>query len=207
VDGQQRTAALMRLGLGTRPIECKVHYGLTLAEEALLFGVLNKSKKVRIIDQFVADIIAGLPDAVAIEKVCSKHGFVVSGSGTDGHITCALSLQKVFRGYGQRGEKLDGTVALDKVLTITTGAFGATNAGANGKLIEALGMIVHRYGDQLDVGRMTGRIASYPGGCNGLIGAARGLSAIRVGGLSSTLAEVIVTVYNKGKGKGLEPWR
>jgi hypothetical protein len=101
VDGQHRVGAMRILGWVDQRVECKLYHGLTVAEEAKLFGKLNDFVRVARFDAFMARITARDPDAVAIDEIirgCGLRWHKVAPQDSENCINCVGALESVYRG-------------------------------------------------------------------------------------------------------------
>lgn len=78
LDGQHRVAAL-RFANDDAPLMCDVQEGLSLADEAELYLLLNSDRKaVRVFDKFKARLVAKDPVAIEISEVVKKSGLRIA---------------------------------------------------------------------------------------------------------------------------------
>lgn len=187
IDGQHRYRAAEAASY-TGIIQTMEYHGLAIPEEAALFRLLNTTEKVTRIDQFLIACVEQDPAAVRLAGILSDHGWKVGGSATEARLSAIGSLERVF---ALSPEAADGALA---VLTI---AYGHRAAAVQGALIEGLGRMLARYGRDVDLDDLAKRLASVPGGPDGLVGNARGQSLTRTGNLSTQVARVITNVYNQ----------
>jgi len=82
VDGQHRLAAMRAKGI--RICRVLIHYGLTIEEEARLFGLLNSERMaVQPRDLYRAELLAGVERTVAVAASLQKYGLHLVNSGND----------------------------------------------------------------------------------------------------------------------------
>lgn len=206
VDGQTRVAAMKQAGFGDYPMDCRVFTGLTLADEAALFRLYNDTKQVRPITKFVIRVIEGDPKAVALNRMLEDYKWKVTGASGRGYFMAVAALEWVHDGGGQyEPGNLD---TCDAVINILTTAFGHNQDGVRAELIKGLGLVVLRYGDQLDLRKLTVELGQHDGGPVGVIGDARQLKKLRSGHVADAMAEVLVNLVNKGRRtKKIPDWR
>lgn len=187
IDGQHRYRAA-EAARYTGIIQTMEYHGLTIPEEAALFRLLNTTEKVSRIDQFLIACVEQDPKAVRLAGFLSDHGWAVGGSATEARLSAIGSLERVF---ALSPEAADGTLA------VLTAAYGHRPAAVQGSLIEGLGRMLARYGRDVNLDDLAKRLASVPGGPDGLVGNARGQAITRTGNLSTQVARVITNIYNQ----------
>jgi len=198
VDGQHRYRAA-EAAAHEGVILTNEYRGLTLAEEAALFRLLNKTEKVSPIDQFLVACIEQRPEALALARVLKDNGWSLASSASAGKMSAIRALERV---YAMSPDAAAATVA-----TLTV-AFGHAPNGVQGSMIEGLGRVLARYGTDVDLTDMAKRLASSPGGPDGLVGYARGQKLARTGNLSTQVAWAIVNLYNqRRRTTALPEWR
>lgn len=206
IEGQHRVRALVQLGWTDQRMESKVYEGLTVAEEAERMLALNDKLTVSRIDEFLIAVVASDPEAVAINNIVRDAGLVIDGQSRDGVINCVAALEKVYRGESQSADAAHPKV-LGQVLDVVTSAWGRTKAAGQGDIIQGVGLVLHRYGDQVELDRLITKLAPVPGGPAGLIGRARAAREYRGGSVARNVAAIVVEVYNKGRRQGaLSDW-
>jgi hypothetical protein len=97
VDGQQRVAALRRIGRTT--VLCKViPVNGRQDTEAFLFRELNNVHRIPPFNLYVADLKRGVPDAVLVDKVVKNLGYkiVPTGGGCAIRTTNCISKMRVW---------------------------------------------------------------------------------------------------------------
>ncbi len=195
VDGQHRVAAVRTVGYQGKLL-CNQYTGLTLADEAAMFLLLNNTKQVAPIDKFRARVIANEPQALAISKVLQAHGWSVKAGGDDGYFAAVAAAEKVYAGAGvlKRGEHPE---LLGVVLSTIVGAWGHSPKGAHNLIVSGLGQLYGRYLEQVDTGKVVSELAKMTP--HMLIGKANALKEARGGTVASALAEVVTGLHNKGR--------
>lgn len=200
VDGQHRLAAVKSLFGESHQVECEVVRGVDLAGSAELFRGLNDTRGVRPFDKFLTGVTAGDAECVAISKLTASLGLrIAAGGGEPNYLHCVAALQRVYR--------LDGTgELLKRTLQLIIDAWGRGNENFNRAVVNAIGSVLHKYGDDVEVGALRSRLSSVAGGSHGIIG--RGRSAATMLGTSPAngTAWAIVNLYNKGRSKKIAEW-
>lgn len=197
VDGQHRLAAMRTLGFEDQEVQAQVYSGLTLAQEAQLFRKLNNTQSVPLMDKFRVSLTEGDPVSVAMMAILDRHDIVL-GSAPEHFSAVAVGR----RLYGL------GSHVFETALVVVRAAWGAGRFAMDGRIIEGVGMVVHRYGEALAIGELVDRLKIFPGGPGALIGQARGLRDVLSVKLAEAMAETIVGVYNRKRStSALPPWR
>lgn len=207
MDGQHRVAALRLAGFHTETVECKVHNGLDLAQEARRFVGLNTFTSPRPFDRFKVRVKAGDPIAVGIDAILMEFGWRVQTGDIDGAFSAVVAAERVYVGRST-AEREHGPEALRSALGVVTEAWGHKPGNANGFVIGGLGLFFARYGSDVDRPALIKRLAQFPGGADNYLGKARGIRDFRGGTLPRCIAELTTDLYNKRRSTGqLESWR
>lgn len=189
IDGQHRYEAAV-VAEYTGNIPTKEYIGLTPAQEAALFRLLNATEKVGPIDQFLVACVEGNPKALCIAAYLKDNGWSVAPTARKAHISAIRSLERV---YDINPEAAGRTIA------VLTAAYGHEPDAVQGSMLEGLGRMLAKYGNDVDLTDLAKRLAGSPGGVNALLGHARGLKISRTGNLSAQVAHCIVDIYNKSR--------
>jgi hypothetical protein len=190
VDGQHRYRAAEAAGY-QGPIKTNEYRGLTLAQEAALFSLLNNTEKVGPIDQFLVACVEGRPSALALARILKDNGWAVSTAAGKGKISAIRSLERVYN-LGERGPW-----AAAATIAVLTSAWGHVSSAVNGSLIEGLGRMLAKYGEDVDLTDLGKRLSNSPGGADALLGYCRGQKLSRTGNLNAQVARAIVGIYNE----------
>lgn len=204
IDGQHRTEAVRTAGYGGGNIQCRIFTGLTLAEEAEMFRLLNNTAKPQYLDTFRVRVIEGDPTAVASADILDRHGWKVGGnSGHDGYFNAMQAFERVYA-----ADRDTQPNPAEQAIATITAAWGHTGSAADGRVFEGIGQMYLRYGAAVDTNELINRLAKYPGGPGALLGKARGLRELIGCRLASAVAEICVELYNqRRKTRALPPWR
>jgi hypothetical protein len=187
IDGQHRYRAAEAAAY-TGTLQTMQYQGLSVPEEAALFRLLNATEKVSRIDQFLISCVEENPDSLRLARSLADHGWTIGTSAHESRLSAIGSLERV---YDLSPEAADGTLA------VLTAAYGHRPAAVQGSLLEGLGRMLARYGRDVDLDDLAKRLASVPGGPDGLVGNARGQQMTRTGNLSTQVARVITHLYNQ----------
>ncbi|MBW5480689.1 DUF6551 family protein [Streptomyces bambusae] len=140
VDGQHRWRACVLAGIST--IMAEVHYGLTQAQEAILFLIKNReSHKPRAIDEYHVGLTGGVPLFVDTDRILKKHNLTLGSSSTNGVGAVSGVLQIMDR---------HGAQVFDRTLTVAEEAWGRSAESWDGMLLGGLGTFIGRHGDLVD---------------------------------------------------------
>lgn len=198
IDGQHRYRAAEAAKF-TGVFQTMQYHGLTIPQEAALFRLLNTTEKVTRIDQFLVACVEQDPAAVHLAAILAAEGWEVSPSTAEGRIAAIASLERVYA--------LDPDAA-KAALHVLTVAYGHRPAAVQGSMIEGVGRMIAKYGvAAIDLDDFAKRLASVPGGPDGLVGNARGQKLTRTGNLSTQVARIVVALYNQRRRRtALAPW-
>lgn len=194
LDGQHRIRALVDAGMGEWPVACKVFDGLTIPEEAGLFRRYNTTSKTSAIEDLQMAIKEGDAEAVAIDKIAQRNGLRIAYQTGAGVIPCASALRKVFRSGGEMGP-----AALGFALHVGVTAWGAHSDSVDGHIVQGLGDLYVRYGEDIDRAALIRKLAKHQGGARGLIGQARTLAGLMHVSTHRAVAQATLNLYNRGR--------
>lgn len=195
LDGQHRAELCRRAGNEDRKVLCRVYEGLSVPQEAVLFRALNDGRQVQPIYKFLARVTEGEPIATAINGVVESLGWKIHDQNGPTSISAVVALEKIHSGDRRSDEPDLGAVFT--TLNLVTEAWGHRAEAVNGQVLQGVGAVVRRYGEALQIGELAKRLASYPGGPNGLLGDARGLRGYQGGSVANCISEVVVKRYNE----------
>lgn len=151
IDGQHRLAAMRKNGI--RVCRVLIHYGLSLAEEAHLFGRLNSERKaVNPRDLYRAELVEGRERSEVVRDTLAKYGLRVSPS--KGHHAREIgAIETLWR--------MQSRHVLDDSLRVVTEAWndgeGTPAYGAlEGRVLGAIGnfIYINRGQDRFDPNRL-----------------------------------------------------
>lgn len=202
IDGQHRIAAV-REALGEdQSVECEVIHNITLQRAAQLFRGRNDKLGVRPLDKFIAGVTAGDPECVAINDTVASLGLrIVNGNVAKNQVSAVTALQKIHRLDPKNG-------LLKDTLHLAIEAWGRDAENFNGDVLQGLGMVLHRYNDELEKNILERKLKTCPGGALGLLGKGRMLrQAMSYTTVSNGIACAVVRMYNTGRRKApLTEW-
>lgn len=214
IDGQQRTLALRLLGWSDEAmIPCIVKYGLTIEDEAALFGKLNKTKNMSTYEKFRARYVA--KDQAAVEIVGIARGCGLSFfPGENAPVIGAVgACEKIYGGYRSKVRHKCGHILRMTLETILS-AFDPNREALSGPMIVGVGLVILNYysrsGINFDLDRLKTKLNYHQYTASNLILAGRGRSEHLGGSIPDGVASEIVEIYNKGLRSELQrlpPWR
>jgi hypothetical protein len=198
VDGQHRRAVLINVGESDSPVECEVFFDLSIPEEAALFRDRNQMERPSLLDRFRARLVAGDQTALDIMVILERNGWKLastSGSG-NGYFSAVGKLEKLFRA---------NPLAAERTISTLTRSWGHDTNASDGRLVEGMGHVFSRFGDQVFIDDLVDKLAKFPGGPATFIGQARGLQTLIGGTVSRAVGEKIITTYNVRRKKSALP--
>lgn len=205
IDGQHRREAILRVNDGGGEALCHVYSGLTLADEAELFLLLNNTTKPRLIDRHLVSVTAGDEMANSIAKLTSEYGWKVTDQAGPAAINAVGSLQKVWR-LSERVEADPNLITM--TLMVINRAWGTQENAARGVLMEGIAAMFAEYGAKLDTDVLIRKMAGFPGGPDGLHDRAQTYAKMERFTVPMAVARLLVKEYNVGRRAGaLTEWR
>jgi hypothetical protein len=196
LDGQQRRAGALKAedkwaevgydGL----IRVDVHYGLTPADEARLFRVLNERKSVQPIVLFRTALVEQDPAAIAVQNILDGLG--IPFGTAKGYSGAKSALRLVSR--------RNGVTVLTWALTQVQKIYDENGDGGcyDATVVEAFFWLYDHHGIRIDEDQLYAKLASHGGGVEGLVGDARTIKNFRGGRMMVNLIRAIIARYNKG---------
>lgn len=162
IDGQHRIEALRQIGWGDQQIQCWVWEELTEEQEAEKFLTLNDVLAVHAFDRFRVGVNAGRDVPVAVDRVVRAQGLHIAQTQAPGAVSAVGTLVRVY----QRSDA--DTLAV--TLRIIRDSFG--DPGLCAWVIDGIGHLVARYGDELDEAIAVKKLSGIHAGISGLLGRA-----------------------------------
>ncbi|QXJ19649.1 hypothetical protein AGRA3207_000212 [Actinomadura graeca] len=208
LDGQHRAELMRRSGHAGDPVECRVYEGLTVAQEAALFRKLNDARKVQPLALFLARRAEGDETALAITEIAEAFGWEISNRQAFNNILAVASLQQIYQGGpSQIGARSGNAEAVSLVLQTVTRAWGHRRDAVHGDLLAGIGLVFLRDSHRVAAVSLADRLAGYPGGPGGVLGAGRGVRNLQGGTVAAGVADTVIRLYNKSKRSGrLDKW-
>lgn len=197
IDGQHRIEAMKAIGWGDQAVQCWTYEGLTESQEAEIFLKLNDKLSVTTFDKYKTGVQAGRPAESDVDRIVRFHGLHVARGNASGAVSCPGALLKV---YSKCGPK-----ALSRTLNLIAEGFG--DAGLDAFVIEGVGLMCQRYGDEIDLAKAAERFSAARGGVSGLLNRAQQIRAKTGNAKAHCVAAAAVEIYNAGRGgKKLASW-
>lgn len=138
LDGQHRWALMYEVGWDDQSLPSLVHEGLTLADEARIFRIMNQARsKPRPLDMYFARLTEGDPDVLAIQQVLDARNLAVRVGPQNRTVVAVKSLIDV-------QEHLGSTI-LAHALEVLENAWGDDPNAFQGDCLIAVSCILHRY--------------------------------------------------------------
>ena len=167
IDGQNRQALCVKAGWkgwrGDGTIECQVHEGLTLVEEAGLFSLLAGHRSFTAISKFIARQTMKDPVALEITEIVERNSFVIDAAPGGGVITAVSTLEKI-HGKDKQRHPFDPPTVLNATLATIVHAWRHTPGGTDQSIIDGIGKIYLSSADLIDEQLLRRILEDYPGG-------------------------------------------
>lgn len=123
-----------------------MHSGLSVADEARLFGQLNKKRKqVNVFEHYRARLAGGEWLICRIQAVIDKHGLQVGSAAQEGCVGCVATLERV--------ADIDDAL-LDETLTLIIDIWGRRRDGFDAPIVHGLALILHCLRGRIDEARL-----------------------------------------------------
>lgn len=162
IDGQHRIEALRGIGWGDQQIQCWTWDGLSEKQEAEKFLVLNDVLSVHAFDRFRVGVNAGRDVPTEVDRIVREQGLHVAQTQAPGSISAVGTMMRVY----QRSD----SETLARTLRIIRDSFG--DPGLCAWVIDGIGHLVARYGDELDETTAVKKLSGIHAGIAGLAGRA-----------------------------------
>ena len=157
IDGQHRAEAVKLVFDGNADVPCLVFEHLTEEQEAALFVKAQNRIHMNAVDVFKADLFAGNPDALEIERIVQGRGFTF-GSGD---VTVAKPYEVKAIGTVRAIYEQGGEWALDTILKIIDACWDADARAMHQDFFRGLFSFIMRYHGFYDEKRLISRLAEY----------------------------------------------
>jgi len=200
IDGAHRTGAAKLAKGEDYEVPCTVWRGLSIEAEARMFRLLNNTRKVDALPLFRVRMTEGEETAVTINMIVEEAGWKISTTtGALNGLNAVAVLERLYR--------LDPD-ALGRALATLARAWGTDGPAGDGRLIEGIGLLFHRYGTAVEPDELARKLAPVGGGPGAFLGRARQMRDLVGYSLPNAVAEIAVETYNKGRRtRVLPPWR
>ena len=197
IDGQHRIEALRQIGWGDQQIQCWTYEGLTEEDEAEKFLKLNDYLAVNALAKFRVSVQAGRDTECDIDRIVRALGLVVSADKVPGGIGAVGTLRRVY--------DRAGAAVLRQTLSLVRDTYG--DPGLEASVIDGVGLFVHRYGNETDLGYVAQRLKNAHGGSHGLLGKAEIIRRATGNQKNHCVAAAVVEIVNASRGgKRITSW-
>lgn len=197
IDGQTRAEAMRRNAETHAPF--LIYTGLSLAQEAGLFADLQtKRRGMASYLRFRSALIARRPEATAIAQIVRDAGFELGVDMTPHTVKAIAALEKVYR------RDTDGEL-LRTVMGVIARAWPNpdTEGRVSGDMIGGLGVFLSKERN-VDVDRLVDRLSAVdPRTVRHRANALQEGSGSGTGGRAAYMADAILGIYMRGKGRGV----
>jgi hypothetical protein len=199
LDGQHRWAAEKDHSFdrtGSPHIACRVHTGLTVADEAKLYHQLNTTRRTLTgWDRWLARRAAGDTDVLAIDTCALEHGYTIAMRGGDNILRATRTCETIVN--------LGGIGLLGQTLSIVRSAYGADQTALDGAILGGIAHVLNSYDrEELDAGRLVEALSGIVP--RQLAARAVALREVHKGTNDRLTAHVILERYNAIKGPKLQ---
>jgi hypothetical protein len=198
VDGLQRLSMARKMGISKVP--CEVVQSSGPAFEAALFRKRARRRNLSACQLFKALVAEGNAEACEILSVINGVGLNVSGmaeSRKGGSIGCVNACRDAFR--------RDGADHLRLVLTVLKKAWGGGHENAyHQAMVGGLSLFLHRYQGDVDVKRLTSKMASESP--SHVLGQAKPFKLMHGGSRDKAVGNAFKAYYDTGLRKKLPVW-
>lgn len=196
IDGQHRVELCKQFGYA-QPLDCSVHKGLSLADEALMFLVLNDKRGVKSLDKFRIRAMQGDETAVILSELLTKYGWTLRNSTAQGCFKPVTGLEAIYVGKGKVSAKNIGIC--ESVISVISAAWNNDAAGAQQSIIAGLGLVFLEHGNKVGIEKLVTELAANYDKPKSLVNAARSLHAMQDGTVGDAVATILIKLLNKGR--------
>ena len=202
LDGQHRVAVAKSVAFGTpnqNPhVPCRIHTGLTGADEATLYHQLNTTRRqLTGWDRWVARRGAGDPDVLAIEASARRNNLIIGAHVGPNVLRSTQACERVVT--------LGGIALLDEVLSVIRAAWPADQAALENGIIQGVGFILTGYTrDELDTTRLVTQLGTILP--RQLTARARAAAEVHKGTAPRLVGHVMIDLYNGPRAGRVEPF-
>ena len=201
LDGMHRAEVCRSVGHDKVPAH--VYTGLTVAQEAELFHLLNQTKQPSAISRFLARVTLGDQAAVEMSEILAAHGWRVGTAPEPGNLASVEAMERVYRSASGALPKGTHPEILDQTITILTAAWEHDTTSVQGAMLEGVAQVLGRFGSQADVEKLVAEMSDTRPAV--LIGKAKALRDVQGGTVPGALAKILVNAHNKRRRTNLLP--
>jgi hypothetical protein len=208
LDGQHRWNLVAEIEGDDYELDCRIHSGLSLPEEAALFVNLNVQEAASPLDKHKARVTQGEPVAVAIDKAAVDSGWLV-GTGK-GRISAVKILEYLYYLGEEQFEDYGGELVAQTVRVVTK-AWGTEDSQAvNRYILQAIGEFIlavevwiaeeGKPSDYFEFDWLASNMNTYlKGGPKGWLTAQRGIAEGSELTLQQAMRQSLYRTYQKSK--------
>lgn len=188
LDGQHRWAMSLNVLGPAGHVVCRIHEGLTVADEATLYHQLNTTRRsLTTWDRWLARRTAGDPVVAAIETCLNDHTLTVTGGVGPDRFRAVAAAEKIY--------KLGGVELLDTVIGIVRRCWPNDQDACNAVIIEGLSLVLTAGYTDLDHQRLETALSGVLP--RQVVARAAAAREVHHGTRGRLAAHVIVDTYNK----------
>jgi len=206
IDGQNRIALLRKVGWGDRSVECQVHEGLTLSEEARLFLFLAKHRGLTPLSRFWARKTQGEQKVLDIIKTVENNGYKIGQPAAGDTINAVKTLEQIWD-TDTRRHPHDKPSTLNTVLNVLVRAWQHSDGVTDRDIIGGTGLLYLLFGDDpgIDQEYLIRVLAgTYPDAPRKLKTKGDGARDIVRGSIAKGVAYQIYRDYNDSRPRGVK---
>lgn len=202
LDGAHRTEAA-RIAEYKHPLHALVYEGLTLAQEAAMFNLLNTFQAPSFISRTLAKVVAGDREATDIVHAIEGHGWKIGVASENGVFAALQAAERVYRNGVGTLDAGEHPELLEQAIAFITTTWHHDRESAHQMIVLGVGQLFARFGDAVDVTGLSKALAQERP--YNIISHAKALQAYQGGTTPSALAKVLVGIHNKRRRVGLLP--
>lgn len=192
LDGQHRIGALRRLGDKTVKVPTLVLEGLTVADEAEFFVLMNKNRRALLPSElFKASLAEGNPAAIEIKEVFDKLGLTLSSYGAEANnVRAVAAVWRIYNAMGAAG--------INATLSLIIQCWGKDSSRNvfNQAIMTAIARVLHYNEGNIKIDRLRNIISGEEPDV--WLNKASQLRQLQGGDRIRTLANTFVSDYNRG---------
>lgn len=191
LDGQTRRALVQKLD-PQHKMDAKIYTDLTIQQEALLFRLLNNTKRLTSLVLFRIAVIEKRPVETACNKLLKDHGLVAEGGRLNSFLA-VVSLVRLFE-----ADEKAATATIKFLCDAYFTGEKPVRDGFDSRMVSGVGRFVRKHGAQVDLSALARKLAK-EGTPGAIIGEARTLAKMRKVTVADAIADKVVNVYNHGR--------
>lgn len=202
LDGAHRCEACRLVGYPA-PLHALVYEGLTLAQEAAMFNLLNTFKQPSYISRTLARVVAGDAVATDVVRTIERHGWKIARGHENASFAAVSAAERVYTTGAGSLPAGNYPEVLDRTMALITGAWRHDRESAHQTIVQGVGQVFGRFGDAVDIVKLSTSLSQERP--NAIIARARAYQSAQGGTTPAALAKVLVGVHNRGKRSRLLP--